>query len=142
MSYFDNDYLDVPSYEFLQRYPKVYAVFENNYFVQTENVPACFKYQDAGTEKTLDFMKTEDFFNEITAAGGNYRFNPNGTPLLPAPKYTVSFVVTPAELANVVIKVNGQEVANPVDLEAGTYTVEVNAECKNNLHHRLQQRLH
>ncbi|MFR7744469.1 MAG: S-layer homology domain-containing protein [Acutalibacteraceae bacterium] len=103
-------------------------VFENNYFVQTENVPACFKYQDAGTEKTLDFMKTEDFFNEITAAGSNYRFNPNGTPLLPAPKYTVSFVVTPAELANVVIKVNGQEVANPVDLEAGTYTVEVNAD--------------
>ena len=103
-------------------------VFENNYFVETENVPACFKCQDAGTEKTLDFMKTEDFFNEITAAGGNYRFNSNGTPLLPAPKYTVSFVVTPAELANVVIKVNGQEVANPVDLEAGTYTVEVSAD--------------
>ena len=103
-------------------------VFENNYFVETENVPACFKYQDAGTEKTLDVMKTEDFFNEITAAGGNYRFNSNGTPLLPAPKYTVSFVVTPAELANVVIKVNGQEVANPVDLEAGTYTVEVSAD--------------
>ena len=103
-------------------------VFENNYFVETENVTACFKYQNAGTEKTLDFMKTEDFFNEITAAGGNYRFNSNGTPLLPAPKYTVSFVVTPAELANVVIKVNGQEVANPVDLEAGTYTVEVNAD--------------
>ena len=103
-------------------------VFENNYFVKTENVSACFKYQDAGTEKTLDFMKTEDFFNEITAAGGNYRFNSNGTPLLPAPKYTVSFVVTPAELANVVIKVNGQEVANPVDLEAGTYTVEVSAD--------------
>ena len=103
-------------------------VFENNYFVKTENVPACFKYQDAGTEKTLDFMKTEDFFNEITAAGGNYRFNSNGTPLLPAPKYTVSFVVTPAELANVVIKVNGQEVANPVDLETGTYTVEVSAD--------------
>lgn len=103
-------------------------VFENNYFMETENVPACFKYQNAGTEKTLDFMKTEDFFNEITAAGGNYRFNPNGTPLLPAPKYAVSFVVTPAELANVVIKVNGQEVANPVDLEAGTYTVEVSAD--------------
>ena len=102
-------------------------VFENNYFVETENVPACFKYQDAGTEKTLEYMKTEDFFNEITAAGGNYRFNSNGTPLLPAPKYTVSFVVTPAELANAVIKVNGQEVANPVNLEAGTYTVEVSA---------------
>ena len=103
-------------------------VFENNYFVETENVPACFKYQDAGTEKTLDFMKTEDFFNEITAAGGNYRFNSNGTPLLPAPKYTVSFVVTPAELTNVVIKVNGQEVASPVGLEAGTYAVEVSAD--------------
>ena len=102
--------------------------FENNYFVGTENVPACFKYQNAGTEKTLDSMKTKDFFNEITAAGGNYRFNSNGTPLLPAPKYTVSFVVTPAELANVVIKVNGQEVANSVDLEAGTYTVEVSAD--------------
>ena len=106
-------------------------VFENNYFVETENVPACFKYQDAGTEKTLDFMKTEDFFNEITAAGGNYRFNPNGTPVLPAPKYAVSFVVTPAELANVVIKVNGQEVTTPVALEAGTHTVEVSADnCK------------
>ena len=103
-------------------------VFENNYFVQTENVPACFKYQDAGTEKTLDFMKTEDFFNEITAAGGNYRFNSNGTPLLPAPKYAVSFVVAPAVLANVVIKVNGQAVANPADLEAGTYAVEVSAD--------------
>ena len=108
-------------------------VFENNYFVETENVPACSNYQNAGTEKTLDFMKTEEFFKEITAAGGIYRFNSNGTPLLPAPKYTVSFVVTPAELANanVVIKVNGQAVANPVDLEADTYTVEVSADnCK------------
>ena len=106
-------------------------VFENNYFVQTENVPACFKYQDAGTEKTLDFMKTEDFFNEITAAGGNYRLNSNGTPILPAPKYAVSFVVTPTELTNVIIKVNGQEVTNPVDLEEGTYPVEVSADnCK------------
>ena len=101
--------------------------FENNYFIETENVPACFKYQNAGTAKSFEYMKTEEFFNEITAAGGNYRFNSNGTPLLPAPKYTVSFVVTPAELANVVIKVNGQEAATPVDLEAGTYTVEVSA---------------
>ena len=61
--------------------------FENNYFVGTENVPACFKYQNAGTEKTLDSMKTKDFFNEITAAGGKYRFNSNGTPLLPEHKY-------------------------------------------------------
>ena len=103
-------------------------VFKNNYFVETENATACSKYTDAGTAKTLDYMKTEDFYKEITAAGGNYRFNTNRTPLLPAPKYAVSFVVTPAELTNVVIKVNGQEVANPVDLEAGTYTVEVSAD--------------
>ena len=103
-------------------------VFENNYFVKTENVTACFKYQDAGTAKTLDFMKTKDFFNEITAAGGNYRLNSDGVPALPAPKHAVSFVVTPAELTNVVIKVNGQAVANPADLEAGTYTVEVSAD--------------
>ena len=76
-------------------------------------------------------MKTEDFFNEITTAGGNYRLNSNGTPILPAPKYAVSFVVTPTELTNVIIKVNGQEVTNPVDLEAGTYPVEVSADnCK------------
>ena len=106
-------------------------VFENNYFIETENVTACSKHTEAGTAKSLEYMKTEDFFNEITAAGGNYRFNPNGTPVLPAPKYAVSFVVTPAELANVVIKVNGQEVTNPVDLEAGTHTVEVSADnCK------------
>ena len=106
-------------------------VFGNNYFTETENATACSKYTDAGTEKTLDFMKTEDFFNEITAAGGNYQFNPNGTPILPAPKYAVSFVVTPAELANVVIKVNGQEVEYHVDLEAGTYNVDLEAGTHN-----------
>ena len=73
-------------------------------------------------------MKTEDFYKEITAAGGNYQLNSDGVPALPAPKYAVSFVVTPAELTNVVIKVNGQEAANSADLEAGTYTVEVSAD--------------
>ena len=103
-------------------------VFGNNYFVETENVPACFKYPDAGTAKTLEYMKTEDFCNEINAAGGNYRFNSNGTPILPAPKYAVSFVVTPTELTNVIIKVNGQEVTNPANVEAGTYPVKVSAD--------------
>lgn len=32
-------------------------------------------------------MKTEDFYKEIIAAGGDYRFNSNGTPLLPEHKY-------------------------------------------------------
>ena len=106
-------------------------VFENNYFTETENVTACNKHAEAGTAKSLEYMKREDFFNEITAAGGNYRFNPNGTPVLPAPKYAVSFVVTPAGLTNIGIKVNGQEVTTPVALEAGTHTVEVSADnCK------------
>ena len=103
-------------------------VFENNYFVEKENVPACSRYTDAGTAKTLESMKTEDFCKEINAAGGNYRFKSEGVPALPAPKYAVSFVVTPADLTNVVIKVNGQEAASPADLEAGTYTVEVSAD--------------
>ena len=103
-------------------------VFKNNYFVEKENVPACSRYTDAGTAKTLESMKTEDFCKEINAAGGNYRFNSEGVPALPAPKYAVSFVVTPADLTNVVIKVNGQEAASPADLEAGTYTVEVSAD--------------
>ena len=102
--------------------------FENNYFLETENVTACSKYQNAGTEKPLDSMKTEDFVKEINAAGGNYRFNSNGTPILPAPKYAVSFVITPAGLTNVIIKVDGQVVTTPVDLEAGTYAVEVSAD--------------
>ena len=106
-------------------------VFKNNYFTETENVTACNKHAEAGTAKSLEYMKREDFFNEITAAGGNYRFNPNGTPVLPAPKYAVSFVVTPAGLTNIGIKVNGQEVTTPVALEAGTHTVEVSADnCK------------
>ena len=104
------------------------VVFENNYFIETNNMTAFSKNTAAGTAKSLEYMKTEDFYKEITAAGGNYRSNSNGTPLLPAPKYAVSFVVTPAELTNVVIKVNGQAVANPADLEAGTYAVEVSAD--------------
>ncbi len=102
--------------------------FENNYFVETENVTACSKSVGAGTAKSMEYMKTQDFFNEITSAGGDYRFNPNGTPVLPAPKYSVTFSVSPADLTNVVIKVNGQEVTSPVDLEAGTYSVEVTAD--------------
>ena len=45
--------------------------------------------------------------------------------------YPVSFVVTPNELINVVVKVNGQAVTNPVNLPAGTYQIEVTADnCK------------
>ena len=102
--------------------------FENNYFIETENVPACSKYTDAGTAKSLEYMKTEDFYNEIIAAGGNYRFHSDGTPVLPAIQYAVSIIVTPADLTNVTIKVNNQEVTSPIYLEAGTYPVEISAD--------------
>ena len=45
--------------------------------------------------------------------------------------YPVAFVVTPDELTNVVVKVNGHAVTNPVNLVAGTYQIEVTADnCK------------
>ena len=45
--------------------------------------------------------------------------------------YPVTFVVTPDELTNVVVKVNGQPVTNPVELVSGTYQIEVTADhCK------------
>lgn len=73
-------------------------------------------------------MKTEDFYNEISAAGGIYRFSQGETPLLPNVKYSVFFTVTPSGLTGAVIKVNGQETANFAELEAGTYPVEIIAD--------------
>ena len=102
-------------------------VFKNNYFVKTENVPACFKYQDAGTEKTLDFMKTEDFFYEITAAGGKYRFNSNGTPLLLEHKYP-TVEETPRYYYNSTTTVKGEgKTGSPKTIDAGVGMYAVSA---------------
>ena len=104
-------------------------VFENNYYTATENVASCGTSTfAAGTAEAIDSMKTQEFYDKLTQNGGDYRFNPNGTPLLPGPKYTVTFTVSPAELTNVIIKVDGQVVTNPANLEAGTYQVEVSAD--------------
>ena len=104
-------------------------VFENNYYTATENVASCGTSTfAAGTAEAIDSMKTQEFYNKLTQNGGDYRFNPNGTPLLPGPKYTVTFTVSPAELTNVIIKVDGQVVTNPANLEAGTYQAEVSAD--------------
>ena len=104
------------------------ATFENNFFAETENVSACANKDGAGTAKTIEYMKTEDFYNEISAAGGIYRFSQGETPLLPNVKYSVFFTVTPSGLTGAVIKVNGQETANFAELEAGTYPVEITAD--------------
>lgn len=105
-------------------------VFENNYYTATENVAPCGTSTfAAGTAESIDSMKTQEFYDKLIRNGGDYRFNPNGTPLLPGPKYTVTFTVSPAELTNVVITANGQALTNgSIDLEAGTYPVTVVAD--------------
>lgn len=51
------------------------------------------------------------------------------TPVLPTKEYAVDFEVTPADLKNVVIKVDGKEItSNTAMLTAGTYTVDVTAD--------------
>ena len=109
------------------------STFNNNYFTETTDVTAggnaSHNADAAGTAKSSDYMRTEDFYHEITGNGGNYQYNPDGTPVLPQPKYTVSFVVTPAELTNVTITVDGQAVSdNKMDLTAGTHAVTVTAD--------------
>ena len=105
-------------------------VFENNYYTATENVASCGTSTfAAGTAEAIDSMKTQEFYDKLTQNGGDYRLNPNGTPLLPGPKYTVTFTVSPAELTNVVITANGQTLTNgSIDLEAGVYPVTVTAD--------------
>lgn len=105
------------------------VTFKNNYFAEKENVTSGGKGVDAGTAKTLDYMKTEEFYKEIKGNGGDYIYNPGGTPVFPALKYSVSFAVIPKEASNVIIEVNGQKVVNgSMDLAAGTYTVKVTAD--------------
>ena len=105
-------------------------VFENNYYTATENVASCGTSTfAAGTAEAIDSMKAQEFYDKLTQNDGDYRFNPNGTPLLPGPKYTVTFTVSPAELTNVVITANGQPLTNgSIDLEAGVYPVTVTAD--------------
>lgn len=110
----------------------VVVTFENNFFVaKSENVSACGNDNQAGTAKSLEYMKTEDFYKEIIAGGGNYRYEEGSTPLLPQPTHEVLFAITPANLTDVVITVDGEKVANPAELENGTHKFTVEAQnCK------------
>lgn len=104
--------------------------FSNNYFVKKENVSAYGRNNiSAGASKTLEYMKSEDFYKEVKAGGGDYQFEEGNSPILPKPKYSVSFIVTPSDLTNHVIKVNDAEITgNTQELEAGTYTVTATAD--------------
>ena len=104
--------------------------FENNYFVEKENVTACSKYPDAGTVKSAIDMKTEDFYNTLKKGGGDYIYVAESTPVLPAPKYTVSFDITPTDnLTDVTVKIGKETLdfdSKEIALAAGTYKVTVN----------------
>ena len=103
--------------------------FKNNYFTKTEDVEACGSNKEAGEAKAYDYMTTKDFYDELTANGAKYQYVEGKTPVLPTMEYAVDFEVTPADLKNVVIKVDGKEITgNTAMLTAGTYTVEVTAD--------------
>ena len=104
------------------------TAFENNYYAESNEVTACGKGVEAGKARTYEAMCGEEFYNELTAGGGQYRYNTPSTPVLPAPKYMVTFVVAPADMTNVVITVNGEPVEENAELEAGIYTVTVAAD--------------
>ena len=109
--------------------------FSNNYFAEKENVSACGKNDFlAGAPKTLEYMKSEDFYKEVKEGGGDYQFEEGNSPVLPKPKYRVSFIVTPSDLTNHVIKVNDVEITGSTrELEAGTYTVTATADGYNSV---------
>ena len=103
--------------------------FKNNYFTETEDVEACGSNKEAGKAKAYDYMTTKEFYDELTANGAKYQYVEGRTPVLPTKEYAVDFEVTPADLKNVVIKVDGKEITgNTAMLTAGTYTVEVLAD--------------
>ena len=103
--------------------------FKNNYFTKTEDVEACGSNKEAGKAKAYDYMTTKEFYDELTANGAKYQYVEGKTPVLPTKEYAVDFEVTPADLKNVVIKVDGKEITgNTAMLTAGTCTVEVLAD--------------
>ncbi len=78
--------------------------------------------------KAVDSEETEI---DLLSSGTQYFALYKNVHFITKAVYSVSFVVTPDGLTNVVVKVNGQEVTGSVSLEAGTYPVEVTADnCK------------
>ena len=74
--------------------------FENNFFTDTENVTACGNDSEAGTAKTIEYMKTKEFLSEIIAGGGRYSFNLNGTPVITADYSKVEAAIAKANALN------------------------------------------
>lgn len=108
------------------------AIYQNNYYTDTENVTACGVGIDASTvgiAKQSGDMKIPDFYDTLKKGGGDYVYVENSTPILPAPKYAVTFEVTPDNLGdNVTVKIDGVALdltKKTMELAAGTHTVTV-----------------
>ena len=73
-------------------------------------------------------MKTEGFYNELKAGDGDYIYVKDSTPILPAPKYTVSFDIKPTDLTDVTVKIGEETLpldSKEISLAAGSYIVTV-----------------
>ena len=107
------------------------AIYQNNYYADTENVTACGVGIDASTvgiAKQSGDMKTPDFYDTLKKGGGDYVYVENSTPILPAPKYTVSFDIKPTDLTGVTVKIGEATFdlnTKKIALAAGTYNVTV-----------------
>ncbi len=138
-SYFSGE-LDLSQYSAVPPYGRLGGIggqiysgspsFVNDYYTETANVYACGRdtaARDGVLAKSSDYMKTREFYDEITAGGGNYRYEEGSTPLLPEPSYEVSFDIVPTELEDVIITVDDKEVTAPIVLENGTHKFTVTA---------------
>ena len=111
----------------------VSAIYTNNYFSQAENLKGCGRGIEndtiVATAKSAGNMKTLEFYDELTKGGGDYIYVEDSTPILPAPKYAVTFEVTPDNLGdNVTVKIDGVALdltTKTMELAAGTHTVTV-----------------
>ena len=75
--------------------------------------------------KAVDSEETEI---DLLSSGTQYFALYKNVHFITKAVYPVTFVVTPEELTNVVIKVDGQEINGSVSLTAGTHSVEVTAD--------------
>ena len=93
-----------------------------------ESVPVIADGYHLNYAKAVDSEGTEI---DLLSSGTQYFALYKNVHFITKAVYPVSFVVTPDDLTNIVVKVNGQEVTGSVSLEAGTYPVEVTADnCK------------
>lgn len=108
------------------------AIYQNNYYADTESVTACglgINASTVGIAKQSNYMETQDFYDTLKNGGGDYIYVEGSTPILPAPKYTVSFDITPADnLTGITVKIGEERLdldTKEIELAAGAYNVTV-----------------